>query len=455
MIPAKKLLSLLLPVLIVALALGVFRFLKATKPEQPPPKVQERVWRVAVEEIEPRPLAPELLLYGQVETPDLLDLAASANAWVKQVAVRDGEPVAQGALLVALDPRDFEPRIAEARAQIDELQADIESEHNRLRTDELALEQEQRLLDLAGQSVERQQRLKTQKVGAEQALDEAKQQQAQQALAVSSRTMSIADHPSRLRALQAKLASARARLDELELEYERASLAAPYDGVIANVEVTAGEQVTRGDILLTLYPRDSLEVRARVPAPYQEEFLAAINAGKNLSAVAQVAGAEVALRLARVDGEAQASGIDGLFQVEDHADLLRIGQLLTLRLARGARQDAVALPMAAVYGGERVYELRAESAEETGKGAGESAGGSAGADAGESAEERAGAEPPERAVTPVLRMRAVAIDMLGTRLAADGRELALVRSPELTTGDRVVVTHLPNAIDGLRVEVVE
>jgi hypothetical protein len=30
-----------------------------------------------------------------------------------------------------------------------------------------------------------------------------------------------------------------------------------------------------------------------------------------------------------------------------------------------------------------------------------------------------------------------------------------VRSPELVAGDRIVVTHMPNAIDGLRVDAIQ
>lgn len=419
----KKILSILLPFVIIAVALGLFRFLTATKPEQPPPQVRERVWRVTTETVRPQPLAPELSLYGTVETPELLKLTASANAWVEQVRVRDGDRVEQGALLLRLDPRDFLPRIAQARAELDELQAGIESENNRHRTDQLALEEEQRLLELATQSVERQQRLKTQKVGAEQALDEAKQQQAQQVLTVSNRTMSITDHPSRLRALQAKLASAQARLEQLELEYERATLVAPFAGVVADVEVTAGDQVSRGELLVTLYALSSLELRARIPAPHQEEILATINAGETLSASLELADTRVPLRLARLDGQAQASGIDAFFAVLDQAELLRLGQLVELRLQRRPQPDSVALPMAAVYGGERVYELISEPEGEGG--------------------------------ASVDRMRGVTIELLGARLEADGRELALVRSPQLSAGDRVVLTHLPNAVEGLRVEAVE
>lgn len=445
----RKLISVLLPLLILGVALGVFRVLKATKPEQAPPTIQERVWRVAVQEVVPRPGAPELALYGRVETPDLLNLTASANAFVEQVAVRDGERVAEGALLIRLDPRDFLPRIAQVRAEIDELEASIASEMNRHESDQLALQEEARLLELASQRVARQERLKTQKVGAEQALDEAKQEEARQALALSNRKMSIADHPSRLRGLQAKLASAEAKLDQLELEYQRASLRAPYEGVVADVEVTAGDQVTRGEVLLTLYASSSLEVRARIPAPYQDEILAALKDGEELTATADAAGERIPLRLARLDGEAEASGIDALFAVERNADALRIGQLLDLRLERRVQPDVVTVPMQAVYGGDRLYALVTED-EPSGGGQEEADKSASGA---ESAAAGQGRTPGEGA--PVTRMHGVTVEMLGTRLGPDGRERALVRSPELTLGDRIVVTHLPNAIEGLRVEVVE
>jgi multidrug efflux pump subunit AcrA (membrane-fusion protein) len=408
----RRLAKFLLPVLILAAAVGIFRVLKATKPEQEPPRVQERVWRVEVERIAPRRLAPELTLYGRVETPDLLKATASAAAWVTEVAVRDGDRVAQGDLLLRLDERDFVPRIAQIEADIADLQAQIESEKNRSETDKLALAQEQRLLELARASVERQERLKTQKVGAEQALDEAKQALAMQALAVSNREMSIADHPSRLRALQARLGSARARLTELELEYERATVRAPYDGIVSGVDVTSGDQVSRGAVLARMYALDSLEVRARIPAPYQGELIQGLTGGEPLTASARIGEQTVDLVLDRLAGEADPSGVDGLFRVAGDPALLRLGQMLTLRMARPARDRAVPVPFRAVYGGDRLY------------------------------------------VVEDGRLRGVDVEDLGGRIGPDGRERLLVYSPALTAGDLVVTTHMPNAIDGLKVQIV-
>ena len=410
----RKALKILLPVVVLALGIGAFRVLKSTRPVQAPPAVQERIWRVEVERAVPKRLAPELTLYGRVETPDLLRATASAPAWVTEVAVRDGDRVSAGDVLVRLDARDFLPRVEQAKAQIAELEAEIDSERNRYETDRLALEQEKRLLKLAQDAVARQQRLKTQKVGAEQALDEAEQAAVQQALAVSNREMSLADHPTRLRGLEARLASDKARLQELELEYERATIRAPYDGIVTGVDVTAGDQVSKGEVLARMFALDSLQVRARIPAPYQAELLAALNERGQLPATAELGDRELELVLERIAGEAGPSGVDGLFQVAADPAALRLGQMLTLRLERPARDDVVAVPFRAVYGGGRIYKL------EDG------------------------------------RMVGIDAETLGERRGgADGDERLLLRSRELHRGDLIVTTHMPNAIDGLRVETLD
>lgn len=405
----SKTLKFVLPLLILALAIGIFIMLKTSAPKQASPEIQERVWRVEVEPANPSTQSAELELYGRVQTPDLLRAAAPAAAWVVEVAVQDGDRVQAGDLLVRLDERDFLPRIAQAEAEVAQLEAEIDSERNRHETDRLALEQEQRLLELARDGVERQERLKTQRVGAEQALDEAEQAEALQALAVSEREMDLADHPARLRALESRLASAQARLDSLRLEYERSRVRAPYDGIVSAVEVTVGDRVGPGEELVRLYELDSLEVAARIPAPYQSELTGILAQADALPAIAQVAGRQLPLRLSRIAGEAGPSGVDGLFEVLDGRELLRLGQTLTLRLKRPAKPDLIAVPFRALHGGDRLYTL-VEG-----------------------------------------RLRGIDVERFGSRLGATGQERLLVRAPELQAGDLIVTTHLPNAIEGLRV----
>ncbi len=408
----RKLLKILLPLLILSVGFGIFKLLKDTRSEQKPAAVQERVWRIEVEEVEPGRLSPEMALYGRVETPDLLKVAASAQARVAEVLVRDGDPVVKGQLLVRLDERDFLPRLHQAQAAVAELEAQTQSERNRKESDRKSLEQEQTLLEIANDGLERAQRLTKQRVGSETDLDLAEEALARRALAVSDREMSISDHPARLRALEARLQSARARLAEIELDLERAVVEAPFDGLVAGVEVTVGDQVKEDAVLLRLYSLDGLEVRARIPAPFQAEIRAALDSGAELPAIADVGDARVPLRLDRIAGQARPSGVDGLFAVEADSHLLRLGQMVSLRLARPERADAVAVPFQAVYGGGRIYKL---------------------VDG---------------------RLRGVQVESLGGMNDGNGGELLLVRSADLAAGDQVVVTHMPNAVDGLRVEAI-
>jgi multidrug efflux pump subunit AcrA (membrane-fusion protein) len=408
----RKLPKIILPLLVLTIGLGLFKFLKDTRPEPEPVAIEERIWRVEVETVEPGSLAPEMALYGRVETPDLLKVAASAQARVAEVLVRDGDQVAKGQLLVRLDERDFLPHLHQAQALVAELQAQVLSEKNQHESDRKALEQEKALLAIASDGLERAQRLTKQRVGSETDLDTAEETLARQALAVSDREMSIKDHPARLQALEARLQSARARLADIELDLERAVVAAPFDGLVSGVEVTAGDQVKQDAVLLRLYALDRLEVRANIPAPYQAEIRAALASGAALSASADVGDILVPLRLDRVAGEARPSGVDGLFEVKGDSQPLRLGQMITLRLERPTRFDAISLPFQAVYGGDRVYKL---------------------VDG---------------------RLQGVQVESLGGVNDGNGGERLLVRSSELTSGDRVVVTHMPNAVNGLRVEAI-
>nr|WP_207301252.1 biotin/lipoyl-binding protein [Marichromatium gracile] len=403
-------LKLLLPVLILAVGFGVFQYLKQTRPDRPVTETRERIWRVALEPLEPRALAPMLELYGQVENPDLLRAAASASARVARVLVREGERVVPGQLLLELDPRDLVPALARTGAQVAELEAQLESERNGQESDQAALEQEHRLLELSEDAVARAKSLTRRQVGSQNDLDIAEQDLARQRLAVSERSMRIADYPARRRALEARLQQARAEYEEARLAFARSRVVAPYAGVVSAVEVAVGDQVKTDEVLLSLYPLAGLEVRARIPAPYQAELAAALRNAGSLPASALVDGGRVGLVLERLAGEADPSGIDGLFTLTEGAEWLRIGQMLTLRLERPLRESVVAVPFAAVYGGNRVYTF---------------------VDG---------------------RMRAVAVRTLGSWFAPDGEERLLVAAPELVSGDQLVVTHMPNAVDGLRVE---
>lgn len=400
--------KIVLPILLLALGVGGFVVLRATRPQQPPVAPQERVWRVETVLVTVAAQSPTLTLNGLVESPAQTQAAAPGVGRVARVWVREGQAVKPGQPLLELDARDFQPRVDQARGEVEELQAAIRGETLRHAADLDQLDQERKLLGFAEAEVNRFERLQQAGFYSPAAVDRSRETQARQNIALRSRELAIADHEARLAQLKARLTRAQANLDQAVLALARSRVQAPFAGYVARVEVAEGDQVATGQPLLALYPSAGLEVRAKIPAPQQAEILAWLTRNKRLDATAELGGDTVRLRLARMAGAADPRGLDGFFALDAPHPALRVGSLLTVHLEREPVPGAVALPFAALYGGRTVYKVEAG------------------------------------------RLKAVAVEVLGERGGAAPQ--VLVRSTELRSGDRVLATHLPNAVGGLRVE---
>jgi len=372
---------------------------------------RERVWRVDTLIARPEQLSPTLTLYGRVETPELLRAAAPADGRVAAVEVREGQRIEPGQLLLSMDPRDFLPRVQQAQADVDDLQAQLKREQLQHAANQDALAHERELLELAESALQRARDLRERKLGADAAVDQARENWQRQLLAVTTRQLEVDEHQARLRQYQARLERARAVLAQAQLDQERSTVTAAFAGYVAQVDVAAGDQVKRADTLLTLYPTNALEVRAKLPAPYQQELLETLNAGRTLRATARAGATDIELHLDRVSGEAEPSGIDGLFRIQRGGELLRLGSMITLWLQRAPQAGVVAVPYTALYGNDRMYKL-AEG-----------------------------------------RLQGIRVTALGDYAGPGNQSMLLVKSPQLQAGDELVTTHLPNAVTGLRAEV--
>ncbi len=400
-----------LPILLLALGIGGFAALKATRPKPPVVPPKEPVWRVETLTVALAKASPVLTLNGRVESPDQTKAAAPGVGRVLKVRVREGQGVAPGQVLLELDPRDFLPRVDQARGEVLELEAAIRSEELRHKADLDQLEQEKLLLASAAADVKRFEQLQKENFYSQTAVEQSRSNLARQNISLRSRELAIADHDARLQQLKARLLKARANLDQAELAAARARVTAPFAGFVAKVEVAEGDQVNTGQSLVSLYPAAGLEVRAKLPASRQEEFLASLARGGKVQASASVGGEKLALRLTRTAGAADARGLDAFFALDGPAPALRVGELVSLEVARAPVEQAVAVPYTALYNGRQVYRVEAG------------------------------------------RLKALDVEVLGEAGGQPPR--LLVKSTALKDGDVLLATHLPNAVGGLKVEAVK
>jgi len=404
--PSLKQLS---PIIIIVVGIAVFALLKITQPSSPAALIIERSWQVQTLVANPQTHSPSLTLYGKIETPALVNAAAPKNSRVSSIQVREGDPIHKGQLLLALDERDFKPRLLQAEARASELKALIQSERSRYSADKSAFADEKSILKLEQSAVERAQMLKNKKLGSTAALEQAQEDLKRQQLAFTNRKLSLDDHTARLQQLKARLAYAEADIDLSQLDLERSKIIAPFTGFVQQLSVSAGDQVKENQILLTFYSTDQLEVRAKIPTTFQNEIQKALHSKQLLSASADYAGTTLKLTLNRLSGIADTRGIDALFHISTGSEWVRPGSSLSLSLQRPDKENVIALPYSALYDNNRIY----------------------------------------RVVNN--RLETINILIAGS-YSVNENEQVLVFSPQLHQGDEILITHLPNAINGLKVE---
>jgi len=294
------------------------------------------------------------------------------------------------------------------------LQAAIASEELRYKADLDQLAQERQLLEFAAADVGRFEQLRRENFYSQSAVDQSRQNLARQQITLRSRELSVADHRARMSQLQARLSKARANLEQADLALQRSRVVAAFAGYVAKVEVARGDQVSSGQSLITLYPAAGLEVRAKLPATQQDAFIQSLRRGDHPQATASLAGETVQFSLARIAAAADTRGLDAFFVARRPSANLRVGEMLNLQVARAPVAGVVAVPYSALFNGRHVYRVEAG------------------------------------------RLRMLEAEVLGDAGGASSADASgarlLLKIPGLKQGDPLLVTHLPNAMSGLKVE---
>lgn len=405
----------LVPVIILAIGVAGFMALRLTRPEPVPVDAQERTWPVEALTVSMGEHVPLLPLYAEVVAPEMVNLVAPIAARVTSRPVSDGQRVAEGALLVALDDQDLRSPVRQAEAEVADLEAQLDNERIRHENNQRVLTQERDIQASANRQLERSRSLAGRNLASQVDVDAARDAVARARLNVLSRESAIAEFPARLASLEARLARAQVIEENARRDLARGRVEAPFDGRVTRVDVAPGDDVAARASLLSLFPIDGLEVRAKIPRRFQAELEAALDADTPLWAVADDG---QRFRLKRLAGESDPIGVDAIFAVEGNAPGLRPGGMVTLQLRRPPVEDALAVPYSALHGADLIYRINAQK-----------------------------------------RLERLRVERLGEVRQQQGERWLLVRAETLAEslkdGDRVMSTHLPNAVQGLRVEVIE
>lgn len=359
-------------------------------------------------------LSPELTLYGVVESPRQSNLSAAVNADVVAVEVFEGSQVDSGSVMIKLDTTDLELVQAQRRADVAEIQANIDSQKRNHQANLESLGKEQELLELYRRALSRAQKLASSRVGSEAAIDDSLRLVQQQELSLTSRQRAIDEHESANAVLDARLARALAALNQSERDVGRALITAPFNGRVTDVSVSPGNRVRTGDILMSMYDTRYVEARAQLPSRYVQSFQNSLSAGADIQAQGQIEGQQHSLSMDRMGGRIQSGSgsLDALFRF-DGENPPQLGRTISLTVKLPPVSNVISLPNTAVRNGDRVYRVIEN------------------------------------------RLESVNVRRIGEFSNAQGESRIIIKSDQLLDNDRIIVSQLTNAIDGMTVQVRE
>lgn len=405
--------SKLLPLAVVLLTLVLLIILKLARPEPPVRAADEKIWTVQTHQLLAGSKIPQLKLYGQVESPYTARLTSSINADVKSLLIHEGDYAKKGQLLLELDDEDVRLTLDENEANVAELKALIEAENNRYKNDLAALKLEKTLVALAEKKLAREVKTSRSKLTSLSSRDTQKQALENQQLALKNRQLGVVDHPARLAQLEARLRRQQAQVQKAMNDAKRAAVKAPFNGIVTHVNVAPGERVRPGGALLEIYDVAHIEIRAQLPNKVVSTVKQALVHQIPLTAELTVDKAVQKIQLDRLAGLISngGGGVDALFSVNaEQPGQLTIGKVLALTLNLPPLNNVFSVPVASIYGTNRLYLVKNR------------------------------------------RLLAVLVDKRGNQFKS-GKQFVLVSSDKLKPGDAVITTQLPQAVNGLKVEV--
>jgi len=401
----------LFPILIILVGVVVFMYLTATKPTQTPVEVKEKVWLVKSMPVVFENLSPVQRLYGQVESFSLVQAAAPVVGVVDKVWVKEGQSIKAGEPLVSMSAADLDIPLQQAKADVADAKAQVALQKLVDKANKKRLAHEKSVLALKQTSVERTLQLIQKELASQSNLDQVKEVLVRQEYVVVGAKLAVEEGGVKNKQIQARLLKAQAQLAQARLNKKRGNVIAPYDLRITKVAVSEGSRVNVGTVLVSFYGLDSLELRAKLPVTILSNVQLAIKNNVTLNAYYQQGDERVTLPLSRLAGEATTSGLDAFFTLPNTLNQVRPGDLMEVDLQGEQLSKMVAIPYRALYGQNKVYLIQEG------------------------------------------RLQAQTVQVLG-EVFREGKLWVLVDinvGSEVAEGAKLCVTHLPNAMTGLKV----
>ena len=416
----KRKLVLVLPAIIVLLAVLLAFWMVSTKEVIAPQPPKQRVYSVHGMQVNAQTHQPIQQLFSSLSTLKIQNLVAFSRGEVQQTSFDSGQWAQTGDVLIAFNQQDVNLTLDLARASLQEASAELSrtAVNQKSLTNQLA--DQKKLLALRKQQFEREKALSKGEFSTQNALESAEQAYLQQRLVINSVEEQVASLSINQQLAKARKQRAQSELQRAQLEQQRSTYEADRPLLVIKNNTKAGTTFAVGTQLMQTLALEDFEVEAALVTDQAQPLLDALNEGKKLQASIQYLGANLSFELHSIKGDAQAGSLVGVFKPTDihqpHLKHLRLGMSLPLNLALPSMDEVFAVPFSSLYGRDTVYAVVSGA------------------------------------------LKKISVRYLGTvmapKQAKKDKYWALLQLPSGMDQITLATTHLPNASEGLRVNVI-
>jgi membrane fusion protein (multidrug efflux system) len=264
-------------------------------------------------------------------------VSSRINGTISAVYVDNNQSVKAGQLLVQLDPRDYQVAVEQARAQLVQAQADVNSARQQYVAAIATVRQAEAQNYLAQRNAQRYTQLIKLKVVSQSEFDQYDATARAQAATVNTDEATAASALRTIASREAQVQAAQAALDQAELNLSYTRITAPADGVIGNRSAQLGQRIQPGQSLMAL-----TQEQLWVTANFKETQLARMRPGQAVTIHLDALGHDFEGHIDNMPG-ATGSLYDLLPPENATGNYVKIVQRLPVRIAFDRGQDLTQL----------------------------------------------------------------------------------------------------------------
>ncbi len=390
------------PILLVAI--GAFVWMHDTSTSLPDQKVAAPVVETTIVALDYYPTRLEV--HGEVKSRLNPSITSKIQGDIHQVLVHEGESVKKNQVLVRLHSDKVALDLQQVLHKQEQLWQQIAQTKSRQQHEKKALEHQQALELLQQKEVNRYQYLYEHEQVAKITLERAQQNYLNAALKTLELQSKVDTHKESLEHLYQDYYAHNTLVKKAKIDYDRLTIKAPYAGKIQSIAIKQGDRVRENTPVLRLFSPDSLEVHAQIPSQYRMHMAP----DKTLGHIVHNQGMTwLKLKTIEKHINQNTGSHTAIFQALT-PESLTMGEWNYIVIEQKTTQLSTLIPQSALYFNDTIYRL----------------------DEGQV-------------------LQALHIEVLGEALSHPG--FVVVSSPELSSGQLIMTTHLPFAESGMKVSI--